>query len=287
MTDIAILCWTLLWTGPTAGLTAPPAELGVTQSPGRLTVLRGETATLCCHFTVPSQWRGFQWFRMNPDRQSILPSARYVFLEKNQSSSLLITEAAPKDSGEYYCEVSVPYQDPEWGNGTLLTVLAPPSSPRLYLQTPADPQIDLFSLVCVTWGFYPSDLSLYWTNRSAASPIDRLSINNCTLSSSSNTTTATADPLQSPQCVRLEDTRTSEVYLISVLPLPDREYMEAGVTYACVVEGHPAMTEPLTASYMWEAPPNLLIGALNILKMCFLSAMTAIFSLEAVKHWCS
>uniref|UniRef100_A0A3B4BJ93 Ig-like domain-containing protein n=1 Tax=Periophthalmus magnuspinnatus TaxID=409849 RepID=A0A3B4BJ93_9GOBI len=130
MTDIAILCWTLLWTGPTAGeeriykwLTAPPAELGVTQSPGRLTVLRGETATLCCHFTVPSQWRGFQWFRMNPDRQSILPSARYVFLEKNQSSSLLITEAAPKDSGEYYCEVSVPYQDPEWGNGTLLTVL--------------------------------------------------------------------------------------------------------------------------------------------------------------------
>ncbi|XP_072316873.1 tyrosine-protein phosphatase non-receptor type substrate 1-like [Eucyclogobius newberryi] len=281
MTAVAILC-SLLWTWQTAGLTVPPVGLGFIQSPAQLTVMRGETATLSCHFTVQSQKRGVQWFRMDHGRQLISASPRHVLLEGNQSASLLITEATPKDSGKYYCEVTVLLQDPELSNGTLILVLAPPSKPKLYLQTPTDPETDPFSLVCVTWGFYPSDLSLYWTNQSAASTIDQPSINNCTLTSS--TTAAAADQVQSPQCVRLVDTRTSEVYLIGVLPLPDRQHLETGVTYACVVEGHPAMTDPLAATYRWEAPPNLLIGALNVLKMCLLSALTAVFSLEAVKH---
>ncbi|KAK7877350.1 hypothetical protein WMY93_031938 [Mugilogobius chulae] len=159
--------------------------------------------------------------------------------------------------------------------------LAPPSAPRLYLQTPADPRVDHFSLVCVTFGFYPSDLSLYWTNQSAASPIDQLSINNCSL------TTAASDQTQSPHCVRLVDEKTRQVYLMSVLRLQDRQRLEAAVTYVCVVEGHPDMTEPLSAAYVWEAPPNVMIGALNVLKMCLLSAVTAVFSLEAVKSKCS
>ncbi|KAK7877349.1 hypothetical protein WMY93_031937 [Mugilogobius chulae] len=102
------------------GLTVPPVGLGVTLSPPVVTVMRGEAATLTCHFNVLSKRYGVHWFRMD---RPLTPSPRYVRLEKNHSSSLLITEAAPEDSGKYYCEVTVPLKDPVRSNGTLLTVL--------------------------------------------------------------------------------------------------------------------------------------------------------------------
>ncbi|GLD53049.1 tyrosine-protein phosphatase non-receptor type substrate 1-like isoform X1, partial [Lates japonicus] len=129
--------------------------------------MRGETATLSCHFKVESLKYGVQWFKMKPEKQLILKSSRHSFEEENQTSSLVITGVAPEDSGRYYCEVNVLQMDPERGNGTELVV--------------SDPQTGQWALLCLTGGFHPSKLTLTWTSRSTAADIDHLSVTNCTL----------------------------------------------------------------------------------------------------------
>lgn len=104
-------------------LTATPEGMRVRQYPPSLTVMRGETAILSCHFKVESLKYGVQWFKMKPEQQLIPKSSRHIFAEKNQTSSLKITQVAPEDSGRYYCEVNVLQKDPERGNGTELVVL--------------------------------------------------------------------------------------------------------------------------------------------------------------------
>uniref|UniRef100_A0A3Q3LH72 Ig-like domain-containing protein n=1 Tax=Mastacembelus armatus TaxID=205130 RepID=A0A3Q3LH72_9TELE len=104
-------------------LTATPGGLSVRQYPPSLSVMRGETATLSCHFKVESLKYGVQWFKMKPEKQLVPKSPRQIFVEKNQTSSLVISEVALEDSGWYYCEVNVLQKDPEWGNGTELVVL--------------------------------------------------------------------------------------------------------------------------------------------------------------------
>lgn len=104
-------------------LTATPEGLRVRQYPPSLSVMRGETATLFCHFKVESPKYGVQWFKIKPEKQLILKSSRKIVVEKNQTSSLMITQVALEDSGWYYCEVNVLQKDPEWGNGTELVVL--------------------------------------------------------------------------------------------------------------------------------------------------------------------
>uniref|UniRef100_A0A3P8S1L8 Ig-like domain-containing protein n=1 Tax=Amphiprion percula TaxID=161767 RepID=A0A3P8S1L8_AMPPE len=104
-------------------LTATQEGLRVRQHPPSLSVMRGETATLSCHFKVESLKYGVQWFKMKSGKQLIAKSSRHIALEKNQTSSLVITDVAPEDSGWYYCEVNVLHKDPEWGNGTELVVL--------------------------------------------------------------------------------------------------------------------------------------------------------------------
>ncbi len=104
-------------------LTATPEGLWVRQYPPSLRVMRGETATLSCHFKVESLKYGVQWFKMKSKKQLIPESSGRIVVVKNQTSSLVITEVAQEDSGWYYCEVNVLQKDPEWGNGTELIVL--------------------------------------------------------------------------------------------------------------------------------------------------------------------
>uniref|UniRef100_A0A3Q3BY67 Ig-like domain-containing protein n=1 Tax=Haplochromis burtoni TaxID=8153 RepID=A0A3Q3BY67_HAPBU len=104
-------------------LSAPglPTLLLVRQHPPSLSVMRGETATLSCHFKVESLKYGVQWFKS--EQQLISNSSRQIVVAKNQTSSLVITNTTIQDSGWYYCEVNVLKKDPEWGNGTKLVVL--------------------------------------------------------------------------------------------------------------------------------------------------------------------
>lgn len=108
---------------PSLALTATPEGLRVRQYPPSLSVMRGETASLSCHFKVESLKYGVQWFKIKPEKQIILKSPRHIVVEKNKTSSLMITEVALEDSGWYYCVVNVLQKDPEWGNGTELVVL--------------------------------------------------------------------------------------------------------------------------------------------------------------------
>ena len=104
-------------------LTATLEGLRVRQYPPALSVMRGETATLSCHFKVESLKYGVRWFKMKSEQQLIPKSSRHSIVEKNQTSSLVITEVTLEDSGRYYCEVSVLQKEPEQGNGTKLVVL--------------------------------------------------------------------------------------------------------------------------------------------------------------------
>uniref|UniRef100_A0A671Y8I5 Ig-like domain-containing protein n=1 Tax=Sparus aurata TaxID=8175 RepID=A0A671Y8I5_SPAAU len=116
MAELPRLCLLLLFA-------ATPEGLRVRQYPPSLSVMRGETATLSCHFEVESLKYGVQWFKMKSEKQLIAKSARQSVVEKNSTSSLVITEVTPEDSGWYYCEVNVLQKEPEWGNGTELVVL--------------------------------------------------------------------------------------------------------------------------------------------------------------------
>ncbi|XP_029928240.1 uncharacterized protein LOC115373807 [Myripristis murdjan] len=237
---------------------------------------------------------------MRSEKRLIPNSSRQSLLEKNQTSSLVISEVALEDSGLYYCEVNVLHRDPERGGGTRLIVLAPPSAPRIFLQTPSNPQIGRWALLCLTGGFHPSQLTLTWTYQSEVN-IDHLPVSNCTLSSinpHSNLSEAPAPgalssdwledsvPEHRPKCFQVMDNSSREVYLVSVFSLPLKQSLDAGITFTCRVQDHPAMTAALTASFTWDASPNELILYLNILKLCVLSGMTAVFLLEAIKHFC-
>uniref|UniRef100_A0A3B3Y2H7 Ig-like domain-containing protein n=1 Tax=Poecilia mexicana TaxID=48701 RepID=A0A3B3Y2H7_9TELE len=105
------------------GLTATPEGLKVRQYPQSLTVTLGEMATLSCHFNFKSLKSGVQWFKMKPEKQLIPKSLRRIFVEKNQTSSLVITEVTLEDCGWYFCEVNVLQKGPKLGNGTTLLVL--------------------------------------------------------------------------------------------------------------------------------------------------------------------
>ncbi|XP_034731042.1 uncharacterized protein LOC117946779 [Etheostoma cragini] len=302
MAKLHHLCLLLLLAGRVPALTATPEGLRVRQYPPSVSVMRGETATLSCHFKVESLKYGVQWFKMKSEKQLIPKSSRQFVVEKNQTSSLVITEVALEDSGWYYCEVNVLQKDPEWGNGTELLILAPPSAPKIYLQIPPDPQTGQWALFCLTWGYHPSELTLTWTYQSAAANIDHLSVTNCTLPAINphgNLSEHPADgaqlssdwlvdsmPASPPKCFQVKDSNSHEVFLFSVFFLPHRESLETGITFTCGVQDHPAMTTALTASFTWDAYPNELIAHLNIVKMCFLSAMTVVFLLEAIKHFC-
>ena len=112
-------------------LTATPEGLRVRQYPASLSVMRGETATLSCHFKVESLKYGVQWFKMKSGKQLIQESPSHIVERKNQTSSLVIAKVAQEDSGWYYCEVIVLQKDPEWGNGTELLVLGERQIARL------------------------------------------------------------------------------------------------------------------------------------------------------------
>ncbi|XP_068179795.1 uncharacterized protein [Antennarius striatus] len=256
--------------------------------------MRGETATLSCHFKVESLKYGVQWFKMKPEKQLIANSSKQIVVKKNQTSSLVIAEVTREDSGWYYCEVNVLQKDPEWGNGTELVVLVPPSTPKMYLQIPGDPQNGQWVLLCLTWGFHPSKLTLTWTYRSAAvtAAIDHPPGASCILPAV-NLSARTVDGVlltsdwlvnattrRQPRCFQLVDEETQDVYLLNALPLPLKPSVDAGITFTCEVLDHPAMSTPLNATFVWDASPNELIVHLNILKMCFLSAVSVVFLME-------
>lgn len=148
-----------------------------------------------------------------------------------------------------------------------LTLLAPPSAPRIYLQVPPDPKSGQWALLCLTGGFQPSELSLSWSYQSTAAVIDHLSVTNCTLPAISphgNLSELPDDgaplssdwlvnsmPPREPRCFKMTDRHSQDVYLFSVFFLPLKESVETDITFTCWVHGHPAMSTALTASFTW------------------------------------
>lgn len=148
-----------------------------------------------------------------------------------------------------------------------LSLLAPPSAPKIYLQIPRDPQTGQWALFCLTGGFHPSQLTLTWTYQSAAANIDHLSVTNCTLPAfnphgnlsehPADGALLSSDWLMSskapshPTCSQVTDNHSREVFFFSVFLLPQKESLETGITFTCGVQDHPAMTTPLTASFTW------------------------------------
>lgn len=144
---------------------------------------------------------------------------------------------------------------------TMFPLLAPPSAPKIYLQIPPDPLTGQWALLCLTGGFHPSKLTLTWTYVSTAADIDHLSVTNCTLPATnhhSNLSEHPADgpllpsmPPSQPKCFQMMDNHNQEMYLYSVFFLPLKQSLDAGITFTCWVQDHPAMSTALIASFTW------------------------------------
>lgn len=53
------------------------------------------------------------------------------------------------------------------------------------------------------------------------------------------------------ECLQVTDSSRKEVHVISVLSLPLRGSVDAGISYTCSVQDHPALDSPLSASFSW------------------------------------
>ncbi|XP_019896598.2 tyrosine-protein phosphatase non-receptor type substrate 1-like [Esox lucius] len=282
MTDILFLCVLLLIVSSIpARLQMVTADgLKVGQWPPSLTVMRGQSANLSCRFEAASY--GVEWFKMEGGKKVPIPDSA-------GQTSLVITEVCMEDEGVYYCEVNVLHRDPELGNGTELIVLAPPSAPQLLLQVPSNTQTDRWALVCVTGGFHPNHLTLTWTEQSAGHGSHDHVGSSCTLRPNQNHVNQShgqlpeiSTPIRMEDCFQLTDISRKEVYLISVLYLPKRLFVDAGVSYTCTVQDHPGLDSALSASFSWGAAPNEVIRCLNILKICVLCGITLVFFVAAL-----
>nr|XP_046169407.1 uncharacterized protein LOC124004727 [Oncorhynchus gorbuscha] len=286
MTNILDLCVLLLIAGPIpAPLRMVTAEgLKVRQWPPSLTVMRGQSANLSCRFEATSY--GVDWFKIEGAEKIPVPDSA-------GQTSLVITEVSVEDAGVYYCEVNVLHRDSERGGGTKLIVLAPPSVPQLLLQVPSDPQTDQWALLCVTGGFYPHHLTLSWTHQSGEDSPHHFVGRNCTIhpdyhdvNQSHSLIPKISTPDWMGECLQVTDSSRTEVYVISVLSLPPRGSVDAGIFYTCSVQDHPALDSPLSASFTWDAAPNEVIGCLNILKVCVLCGVTVVFSIATLTSLC-
>ncbi|CAB1333514.1 unnamed protein product, partial [Coregonus sp. 'balchen'] len=218
--------------------------LKVRQWPPSFTVMRGQSANLYCRFEATSY--GVDWFKMEGAEKVPIPDSA-------GQTSLVITEVSVEDAGVYYCEVNVLHRDPERGNGTKLIV-------------PSDPQTDQWALLCVTGGFHPHHLTLTWTHQGGEDSPHRFVGSNCTIqiNQSHSLIPKLSTPNWMGECFQVTDSSRKEVYVISVLSLPPRGSVDAGVSYTCSVHWtHPCL------------PPS----PGNILKICVLCGVTVVFSI--------
>lgn len=138
----------------------------------------------------------------------------------------------------------------------LLPLLAPPSVPQLLLQVPSDLQTDQWALLCVTGGFHPHHLTLTWTHQSGKDSPHHFVGSNCTLhpayiNQSHSLIPKISTPNWMGECLQVTDSSRKEVHVISVLSLPLRGSVDAGISYTCSVQDHPALDSPLSASFSW------------------------------------
>ncbi|KAJ8341032.1 hypothetical protein SKAU_G00333230 [Synaphobranchus kaupii] len=302
----------LLWAVRTAVAVETSGRVTVSQYPPVVTVTRGQSAVLPCHFSRGSVNRNYRvlWYKtrgadgVRTTISSLDLPPRFSYAE--DKASLLITPVAVEDVGVYYCTVKTLGSSAYEGNSTELRVLAPPSAPQLFLQVPLDLWSGQWNMFCVTGGFYPNRVRLSWTVNGAMTKLQ-----DCTPESADpgpvqsngpvwQNLTLKENPDSAPngwlpvslvmesklrphqRCVHVTDSCGQGPYLLSVFPLPFGPV--AGVTYTCTVHDHPALPTVLFTSLSWELPSSKVIRCLNIVKMCFLSGATLAFTVAAL-NW--
>ncbi|KAG9337142.1 hypothetical protein JZ751_029733 [Albula glossodonta] len=297
-----LLCL-VLWAAPPrpAVAIATGSWMKVSQDPATVTAMRGQNATLPCHFLKEAaDSYGVEWYRSRTlDGQGQSERTKLVFPGEPPRFSYAVDEAslsiAPvglEDLGVYYCVVKSPGQRDVEGNGTELQVLAPPSAPQIFLQAPSELWPREWNVFCVTEGFYPKQVRLTFSkNGGEADP------QNCTLGLEHEGTPDSAPigwlpislvmeakPHPVQHCIHMMDSSGWGHYLVSVMPL---HLGPAGIlSYNCTVHDHPGLHAALSTSLNWEPPSNQMIRYLNVTKIWILSGVTLAFTAAALKSFC-
>ncbi|XP_049725623.1 signal-regulatory protein beta-1-like isoform X6 [Elephas maximus indicus] len=157
-------------------------ELQVTQRETSVSVTAGEAVTLSCVVSSPQPVGPVQWFKGNgPDRQLVysfkggldrvrlFPRVTNVTdqtIRGNTDYSIRIMDMSTEDSGIYYC-VKFRKGSPEdvefkSGPGTLVTVNAKPSPPKVSGPSKRTSPGQVVNLTCTSTGFFPRNISLKW-----------------------------------------------------------------------------------------------------------------------------
>ncbi|KAJ8404997.1 hypothetical protein AAFF_G00329180 [Aldrovandia affinis] len=251
----------------------------VYQYPAVVTAMRGQHATIPCHFFRGSANYGVHWYKSQGTarprdgerlrRTEIsLPTLPPRFSYAEDKASLSIVPVTVEDAGVYYCAVRTLGRGADEGNGTELLVLAPPSAPQLFLQVSSNLWSGLWNVFCVTEGFHPNQVWLTWSQNGgekkhpdctpeSADPgtgqLNGLARRNLSLEGNPdcapNGWLTDTKPHPHHRCVHVMDSCGQGRYLISVLPLPFGPV--AGETYTCTVHGHPALSTPLSTALYW------------------------------------
>nr|5FEH_A Chain A, PCT64_26 Fab light chain [Homo sapiens]5FEH_C Chain C, PCT64_26 Fab light chain [Homo sapiens]5FEH_E Chain E, PCT64_26 Fab light chain [Homo sapiens] len=209
-------------------------EIGLTQSPGTLSLSPGDRATLSCRATQRVGSDYLAWYQQRPGQSPRLlvygTSRRAAGIPDRFSGSgsgtdftLTIDRLEPEDFAVYYCrqyETSFSF-----GPGTRVDLKRTVAAPSVFIFPPSDEQLKsgTASVVCLLNNFYPREAKVQWK------------VDNALQSGNSQ------------ESVTEQDSKDSTYSLSSTLTLSKADY-EKHKVYACEVT-HQGLSSPVTKSF--------------------------------------
>nr|4XNY_L Chain L, LIGHT CHAIN OF ANTIBODY VRC08C [Homo sapiens] len=205
--------------------------IGLTQSPGTLSVSPGERATLSCRPSQAISKSHLAWYSQKSgqpprllltgtyERASGVPD-RFVGSGSGTNYTLTIASVEAEDFAVYFCQCFEGF-----GQGTKLEIKRTVAAPSVFIFPPSDEQLKsgTASVVCLLNNFYPREAKVQWK------------VDNALQSGNSQ------------ESVTEQDSKDSTYSLSSTLTLSKADY-EKHKVYACEVT-HQGLSSPVTKSF--------------------------------------
>ncbi|XP_072926708.1 natural cytotoxicity triggering receptor 3 ligand 1-like [Hemitrygon akajei] len=139
-------------------LTVKVTASEVFQTPRDLDVLRGANITMFCKFPPLQDTVDVRWWK-DSEKTLLESDNRRQFTLERERGSLVLWNVTVADSGMYYCVATYQLRYVGRGNGTRLSVFAPPTPLTI---VPVGGFSSPGKLLCKTAAYYPEKLEIIW-----------------------------------------------------------------------------------------------------------------------------